>query len=260
MGGFESSGHPLSLKASSRVEAESAGESRRNDPGRVESVWRGSGARPSVARMVKSALTFAVFSLVVLAGFGSAAHGAAKTNTPISQSETRPFLGWELDFETGILWRAGHNGSPLNYIILPQILTLKNPPVARRPLGKGELTLRSRFSFMVEPIVKGPEKHFTAATVAGLIEWWNAAQTFSFFFSSGGGLGGLDSRGYDVVGAQGQDLNFTWFVYPGMRVRASENFHASLGLYYQHLSNRDLDKINPGIDAVGPMVSVSWRF
>jgi lipid A 3-O-deacylase len=167
---------------------------------------------------------------------------------------------WIVTFESGILWRAGHNGTPLNYVIQPQILTLQTPPVARRPLGSGELTLRSRFSLLIEPIIRGPENHFTAVTASGLLEWWNASRTFAVFFTSGGGLGGMDSKGYDVKGAQGQDLNFTWFLYPGVRLRTSKRTTAALGIYYQHVSNRDLDKINPGIDAVGPMLSVGWRF
>lgn len=167
---------------------------------------------------------------------------------------------WEIDFATGILWRAGHNGTDLNYTILPQILSLKTAPVMRRPLAGGELTMRSRFSLLIEPIVKGPESHFIAITAAGLLEWWNESRTFSLFFSSGGGLGGLDSKGHDVNGAQGQDLNFTWFLYPGARLRVSDTFSASLGIYYQHLSNRGMDKINPGIDAVGPILSLGWRF
>ncbi|MEO7411969.1 MAG: acyloxyacyl hydrolase [Opitutaceae bacterium] len=167
---------------------------------------------------------------------------------------------WEVNFESGILWRAGHNGTPLNYVIQPQILTLKSPPVASRAIGSGTLTLRSRFSLLIEPIIRGPENHFIAVTASGMLEWWNAPQTFALFFSGGGGLGGMDSKGYEVKGAQGQDLNFTWFLYPGVRVRTSRHTNASLGIYYQHVSNRGLDKINPGIDAVGPMLSVGWRF
>ena len=195
--------------------------------------------------------------LVALAGCSNALEAA-----PDEVDATGGFLprNWIINFESGILWRAGHNGTHLNYVIQPQILTLQTPPVARRALGSGELTLRSRFSLLIEPIIRGPENHFAAVTASGLLEWWNASRTFAVFFSSGGGLGGMDSKGYEVKDAQGQDLNFTWFLYPGIRMRTSRHTTAALGIYYQHVSNRDLDKINPGIDAVGPMVSVGWRF
>lgn len=167
---------------------------------------------------------------------------------------------WEIDFETGILWRAGHNGTYLNYTLLPQILTFKTAPVLRRAVGGGELTMRSRFSLLHEPIIEGPENHFTGITASGILEWWDASHRFGWFFSSGGGVGGLDSKGYEVNGAQGQDFNFTWFLYPGARYQVSDKFSAGFGLYYQHVSNRDLDKVNPGIDAVGPMLSLGWHF
>ena len=35
---------------------------------------------------------------------------------------------------------------------------------------------------------------------------------------------------------------------------------ASVGLYFQHVSNRYLNRINPGVNAVGPMASVGWHF
>lgn len=168
--------------------------------------------------------------------------------------------GWEINFESGILWRAGHTGSYLNYILLPQILTLKSPAVARWSLAGGELVMRSRFSLLHEPIVKGPENHFTAVTASGILEWARPAQSLVVFFSSGGGVGVLDSKGYESKDAQGQDFNLTWFLYPGVRYQTSGKMSASLGIYYQHVSNGGLDQVNPGIDAVGPLMSIGWRF
>src|SRR3954451_117005 len=116
--------------------------------------------------------------------FAAAESGIAASNVVSAARKN-----WEFDFETGILWRAGHNGTYLNYTIMPQILTLKTAPVARRTVAGGGLTLRSRFSLLLEPIIKGPENHFFGVTASGFLEWWNAPRTFSLFFSSGGGLG-----------------------------------------------------------------------
>ncbi|WP_075089661.1 acyloxyacyl hydrolase [Verrucomicrobium spinosum] len=60
----------------------------------------------------------------------------------------------------------------------------------------------------------------------------------------------MDSKGYEVEGGQGQDLNFTYFAYTGARLRVCERGSLALGLYYQHISNTDLDDINP--------VSIPW--
>jgi len=200
-------------------------------------------------------------SLWLLVSLSAAAFaGEARRPPPFERVPGDPVDRFELDFETGVLWRVGHNGTPLNYVVLPQLLTLKTPRVAHRRIGGRDLVLRSRFSLLVEPIVKGPETHYAGFSAAGILEWWNLERTSAFFFSSGGGFGGMDSRGYDVVGGQGQDFNFNWFLYPGVRFRRSDHFSASIGLYYQHVSNRDMDKINPGLDALGPLLSFGWHF
>jgi len=167
---------------------------------------------------------------------------------------------WELSYETGVLWSAGARATPLEYTVLPQLLTLKTPKVSHRRFAGGDLVLRSRFSLLIEPIVQGPEHSYLGASASGILEWWNPQRTGCLFFASGGGLGWMDSKGYEVSGGQGQDLNFNWLVYLGGRYRLGERFSASIGVYYQHISNTDLDDVNPGLDAVGPMLSASWSF
>jgi hypothetical protein len=182
---------------------------------------------------------------------------AARAAEPVSGD---PLDRWELDFETGILWKFGDNATPLNYVVLPQLLTLKTPAVMHRVFGGGDLVLRSRFSLLIEPITVGPESHYMGAAASGILEWWDHARTRSLFFSSGGGLGGMDSKGHETAGAQGQDLNFNWFIYTGVRLRGDERWSASVGVYYQHISNTGLDEVNPGLNAIGPMLSVGWWF
>lgn len=171
-----------------------------------------------------------------------------------------PIEHWEFDYESAVLWSVGGRATPLPYIVVPQIFTLKTPAVSRRPFHGGELILRSRFSLLVEPIVKGPENHYIGASASGCLEWWNPARTRVLFFASGGGLGGMDSRGHEIAGAQGQDLNFNWFIYSGARLRFKDTMNVGLGVLFQHISNRDLDRINPGLDAFGPTVSVGWHY
>jgi hypothetical protein len=167
---------------------------------------------------------------------------------------------WEFDFETGVLRKVGGGATPLLYVVAPQILTLRSPAVSHRRFAGGDLIMRSRFSLLIEPIVKGPESRYIGASAAGSLEWWNAARTTSFFFTSGGGLGVMDSKGHEVAGAQGQDLNFNWLVYLGARRQWNPRLSASLGLYFQHVSNTGLDKVNPGLNALGPMLGFSWAY
>lgn len=171
-----------------------------------------------------------------------------------------PASHWELDYETGVLWRITGSATPLDYVIMPQILSLKTPAILSRRFGGGDLVLRSRFSFLAEPIVQGPEHHYFGLTGSGILEWWDLRRTRSLFFSSGGGVGELDSHGYQIAGAQGQEFNLTWFMYGGARFRYSDRLSGSIGLYFQHLSNGHLDKVDPGLNALGPMLSAGWHF
>lgn len=196
--------------------------------------------------------TPALVLVVAVLMVGQAARAAGpQSNDPLDR--------WELNFETGILWRVGGR-TALNYVVMPQLLTLKTPAVMHRPFAGGDLVLRSRFSLLIEPIIEGPESHYIGGAASGILEWWDHARTRSLFFSSGGGLGLMDSKGYETEGAQGQDLNFNWFIYCGARFRGGERWNASIGVYYQHISNTGLDEINPGMDVIGPMLSVGWKF
>ena len=193
---------------------------------------------------------------VVLALCLSTSSDAAETRALAAD----PLDRWEVDFETGVLWKVGGGATPLDYVVMPQILSLKTPAVAQWAFFGGDLVMRSRFSLLIEPIVKGPESHYIGASASGILEWWDQARTRSLFFSSGGGLGGMDSKGYEVKGAQGQDLNFNWFIYSGARFRGGERWTASVGVYFQHISNTGLDEVNPGLNSLGPMLSVGWDF
>jgi lipid A 3-O-deacylase len=167
----------------------------------------------------------------------------------------------EMDYESGLLWRVTGSGTPLTYTLLPQIISVKSPMNGdARTFSWGVLVIRNRFSFLYEPIATGPEHHFVGVTASGVMECWNTRRTLAFFFSSGGGFGWLDSKGHQIKGAQGEDFNFTWFAYPGVRLLFKNRLSASAGVYFQHISNHNLNRINPGINAVGPMLSMGWHF
>jgi lipid A 3-O-deacylase len=70
----------------------------------------------------------------------------------------------------------------------------------------------------------------------------------------------MDSKGYEVPGGQGQDFNLNWLIHAGVRFRTAHAWWASLGLYFQHISNRGLNKINPGLNALGPTLGLSRKF
>lgn len=171
-----------------------------------------------------------------------------------------PLEHWEIGYETASLWSFGGNATPLSYVFLPQIITIKSRPVLSFDVGGGKLVVRNRLSLLGEAIIEGPESYFFGFTGGASMEWWNAPRSFSVFLSAGGGVGVLDSRGYEIPGGQGQDFNLTWYVHSGIRYRFSDHVSASLGVYYQHVSNGGQDEVNPGVDALGPTIGVAWHF
>src|SRR5579863_6161114 len=100
-----------------------------------------------------------------------------------------PVQHWELDYESGILWRFSGDATPLSYRVVPQMLTVKSPLVGTiRPFFGGDLVIRNRFSLLGEPITLGPEHHFIGGAASGILEWWDRARTRALFFSAGGGI------------------------------------------------------------------------
>jgi len=172
-----------------------------------------------------------------------------------------PTEHWEVNTETGVLWRVTGSATPLAYTVLPQLVTVESSRVGTaRPLAGGDFVIRNRFSLLVEPISMGPEHHFIGTTASGIMEWWDKRRTRALFFAAGGGVGWLDSKGHAVRGGQGEDFNFTWLAYPGVRFMLGNRLSGSIGVYFQHVSNTYLNRVNPGLNAVGPMASLGWHF
>lgn len=176
-------------------------------------------------------------------------------------ADAAPFSDrWAVEYTSGVLWSVGGGASPLDYVIAPQILSVLCPAIREWPLAGGALVYRARLSLLLEPIIKGPETHYIGTAAAADVEWRHPSGNFSCFFAAGGGYGLMDSRGYDEDGAQGQDFNLNWLVHGGVRFRTRGEWQWSAGLYFQHISNRDMDDVNPGINALGPTLGLSRAF
>lgn len=176
------------------------------------------------------------------------------------QASIHPADQWELEGFTGALWSLGGGASPLDYTFLPQMISIKTPATMHGKLCGGDIFVRHRLTLEGEAIIEGPESYFFGVTFSPSIEWWNARQTCAWYFSAGGGVGVLDSQGYDIPGGQGQDFNLTWFVHSGLKFAVSDSCSVNLGLMFQHISNGGMDDINPGVNALGPTLGVGWRF
>lgn len=203
-----------------------------------------------------------LLSLAAALGFSaaSAIAGPLAPSVAPAPAPYDPIEHWEIDFETSALWGFGRDASPLDYTFLPQMLTVKTHYIFKKPFAGGDITLRNRFTLLGEPIVEGPESYFIGAAAGGSLEWWNTARSFSVFFSAGGGAGWMDSKGYEIPGGQGQDFILNWYVHTGVRWMLADRLSASLGAYFQHVSNGGQDDVNPGVNALGPTLGLGWHF
>ena len=169
-----------------------------------------------------------------------------------------PASEWSLDFETGALWRVSNNTFQ-NYAVLPQMISLRTPAHIRLDLGQGELTVRARFTLLVEAIAEGPETAYLGFSASPSVEYWLTKYGPTCLYASvGGGLGWIDSTG--IPGGQGQDLTLNWFATAGLRHYFKPNFSMNAGLMFQHWSNGGATDPNPGLDSLGPVIGATWHF
>lgn len=181
----------------------------------------------------------------------------ARADRPdISLSRDPPSL-WSVDFQTGVLWQVGSN-TDIDYVLLPQIISLRTPEHIRLELGGGELTVRARLNLMADIVAEGPESVYLAASFSPSVEYWFPSRKTCLFASAGGGAGWIDSG--DEPGGQGQDFTLNWFAEAGVRHYLRPNLAVSLSAFFQHMSNGGATAPNPGIDAFGPMAGVTWHF
>ncbi len=164
---------------------------------------------------------------------------------------------WSFDVETASIWRISHNTN-INYTVLPQIFSLRSKAFLQTTFLNHELTLRNRFSLLIEPIAKGPESIYVGLSAAPSIEYWLQPHELCWFTSVGGGFGLIDSG--DVPGGQGRDFTLNWYASMGLRYYVRPGFALTAGAFFQHLSNGGATDPNPGLDALGPVLGVSYAF
>lgn len=196
-------------------------------------------------------LPFAVQSACLFAalGLGACAHNPLAGDHPADR--------WAMDYESSALWKVT-NSTPISYVILPQTLSVRTPQHARTVVAGHDLTLQARFSLLAEPIARGPESVYLGIAAGPVVEYWFAGQKACVYTSAGGGFGAIDST--DVVGGQGQDFTLNWYAAGGLRYYVKPGLAVNGGVFFQHLSNGGATDPNPGLNAVGPAVGLSWSF
>ncbi|MBT8045259.1 MAG: acyloxyacyl hydrolase [Verrucomicrobiae bacterium] len=163
-----------------------------------------------------------------------------------------------LDIETGMIWNVGSN-TPIAYRIVPTQITWRSPYVWKKNFNGGsKILFRNQISLIADWVQNGPEDYYIGFSGAPSVEWWAADDKWSVYASVGGGFGVTNST--DVPGGQGQDFTYNWFAKGGLRYQFDQDFGIYGGAFFQHLSNRGATDPNPGIDALGFTMGVSFTF
>lgn len=195
---------------------------------------------------------FALFAATV-------AHaGTPMAKAPVPVAATPIYRSNAVDLESGLLWQIGDN-TPIDYRLVPTQLSWRTPRMFGWEFSNGStLSVRNRFTVIGTWVAEGPESYYFGVSASPSIEWWNKAETFSIYAGAGGGIGWVDSQG--VEGGQGQDRTLNWFAQLGIQTVLTDTLSLRTGAMFQHMSNGGATDPNPGIDALGFTIGLSWRF
>lgn len=115
-------------------------------------------------------------------------------------------------------------------------------------------------------IAHGPESYIWGANFGPRYTFVQPGWPVQPFIESTVGFGFADTRGgrhdgHDV--GLGQDFSFNFTISAGLRIPVNDDWYVKIAAFYTHYSNAGLsepDHENRAIDAIGPELSVGWRF
>jgi lipid A 3-O-deacylase len=163
------------------------------------------------------------------------------------------------EMATETAYMLGVIGNPNSYEIGAQFLTARwrFGPVYREGFFRGY----NQFYVlaMAEPIVRGPENHYFGISVGLRYNFLRPESRFTPYLSGGVGLGWIDSHA-NIDGAQGQDFTFNCLAAFGVSYKISDQWKATAGLVYQHLSNGGQTDPNPSLNLLGPQIGLTYSY
>lgn len=163
-----------------------------------------------------------------------------------------------IDLETGVLGKIRAD-SDHDYVLVPTMLSWRSKEMFGYTFDNGSrLLLRHRFTLIAQAFVEGPESVYGGFSASPSLEYWEPEAKWSIFAGAGGGLGWLDHQ--DVPGAFGQSLTLNWFGRLGVSFNVTETMEFRMAAMFQHMSNGGMTDPNPGLDALGGTVGLTWRF
>lgn len=178
---------------------------------------------------------------------------------------------WSTELSSGVLFSNVRSDTAYNTTLVPVQLAgvLKIDDVSNDQLLGGVLRGNTEFLFRGDfyQTVWGRENHLAGLSVGPRYNFVQPGWKFVPFVEGTVGVLFADSNPTtraDGTGlGLGQDFNFTFGVAVGFRYDFTENWYARLACDYMHVSNAGMSEPehqNEAIDALGPKVSVGYRF
>jgi opacity protein-like surface antigen len=185
------------------------------------------------------------------------AHAAGDRVTTRFTPDDSDAPSFEMATETAYM--VGVIGNPNSYEIGAQFVTARwrFGPVYREGFLRGY----NQFYVlaMAEPIFRGPENHYFGISVGLRYNFIHPGSRFTPYVSGGVGLGWIDSHA-NINGAQGQDFTFNCLGALGVSYKISDQWKATAGLVYQHLSNGGQTDPNPSLNLLGPQIGLTYSY
>jgi len=175
-------------------------------------------------------------------------------------------VGWlpiNIPFVFDFLLGDGYNKTPLNYTLVPIIVSLRwqLDDVGGPWIFRGNWDLQA--SLGIVPIPRGPETHYLAWIMGIRRNFVPRRGKIDPYFDFRLGLGGIDAKEpLGVLFAQGQNFTFTINMGSGVRYNFNQKYSVSAGINYMHISNAYLSEPtfpDYGINVYGPMFGIDIR-
>lgn len=181
--------------------------------------------------------------------------------SPIVMASNDVIAPWErhaFDIETGVSWQVSDN-TPISYRLIDTRFSWRSPRFIGHNFANGsKLMVRNQATLIASFIDQGPENYYLGLAGSPSIEWWSPDDQWSLYFAIGGGIGVTNST--HVAGGLGQDFTYNWFAKAGIRYQLSADLAIYGGASFMHLSNMGATDPNPGVDALGFTMGVSYSF
>lgn len=197
-------------------------------------------------------------SVLATAALASALLAADPTLTPSHAEVALREDSVEAQIESGAIFDVGHQ---LNYTLAPQVLSVNWNLDEIGNSGWLRGNTQFKFSALLDPVITGPENRFLGFAAGPQYNFIQPGSNWVPFVGARVGIGFIDST--NVKYAQGQDFCFTFIVTSGVRYYFSDRWSMGFEGFYEHISNGGLSepkRMNNGLDAVGPEISVSCAF